>query len=258
MESQTLDMMIGIISFLFGICIGSFLNVVIDRIPTGESIAKGRSYCDHCKKTLRWYELIPVISWVLQSGKCLRCKKPLSVQYPLIELSTGIGFSVIAMYDVSPLHLFAAFVIFSLLLVTFVVDLKYELISDIHMGLLVLAILLFRFDTFLTLPVYVPYFLSGLGAALLFFLFWAFSRGKAMGFGDVELAFVLGFLAGFPAIVYGLYIAFLTGALLGVILIVRGKKSLKSHVPFGPFLITGTMIAILYFAQIQTLLKGIL
>jgi prepilin signal peptidase PulO-like enzyme (type II secretory pathway) len=252
-------MMIGFIGFLFGICIGSFLNVVIDRIPNGESIANGRSKCDFCRKTLRWYELIPVFSWIIQRGRCLRCKRSLSIQYPLIEFITGIGFYlIITNLDLSPLGFAAAFVIFSLLFAATVVDFKYELISDIFMFIIFLATFILYFDIYRTFSSFFPYLLSGLGASLFFFLFWAFSKGKAMGFGDVELAFVLGFLAGYPTIIYGLYIAFLTGALIGVILIVRRKKTFKSHVPFGPFLILGTLIAMLYSVQIHALLKGIL
>lgn len=251
--------MVGFIAFLFGVCIGSFLNVVIDRFPIGQSIAKGRSYCDFCHSSLRWYELIPVFSWIIQLGKCRRCKKRLSFQYPLIELVTGLGFLCIALFAVSfSVKFIISLVLFSLLLVTLVIDLKYELISDIHMLLLCIAIGFFHFESFQTLSVYIPYLLSGLGAACIFLLFWAFSKGKAMGFGDVELAFVLGFFVGFPAIIFGLYIAFLTGAFVGVILIVRGNKTLKSHVPFGPFLIVGTGVAMLYSTQIQALLKGIL
>jgi prepilin signal peptidase PulO-like enzyme (type II secretory pathway) len=258
-ESQTLDVMIECIAFLFGICIGSFLNVVIDRFPSGQSIAKGRSYCDFCRKTLRWYELVPVLSWILQSGTCRRCHKKLSPQYPIIEIVTGIGFAFLAhMFSYSPIVLLVALMLFSLFLVVSIIDLKYELISDVHMCCIFVTTMIFHYLTFHSFSGFIPYLVAGLGASLLFLLFWIFSKGKAMGFGDVELAFVLGFLAGFPSIVYGLYIAFLTGAILGVILIVRGNKTLKSHVPFGPFLITGTMIAMLYSGQIQALLKGIL
>jgi prepilin signal peptidase PulO-like enzyme (type II secretory pathway) len=258
-QSQTLDIMIECIAFLFGICIGSFLNVVIDRFPSGQSIAKGRSSCDFCGKTLRWYELIPVVSWILQFGTCRRCHKKLSIQYPVIEIVTGIGFVFIAhVFSHSPIVLFLALVLFSLFFVVGVIDLKYELISDVHTCCIFITTAIFHYFMLHSLSGFVPYLVAGFGASLLFLLFWTFSKGKAMGFGDVELAFVLGFLAGFPAIVYGLYIAFLTGAILGVILIVRGNKTLKSHVPFGPFLITGTMIAIVYSTQIQALLKGIL
>lgn len=245
--------------FLIGLCVGSFLNVVIDRIETGESIAKGRSKCDFCKKTLRWHELIPVLSWIFQKGQCIRCKKHLSIQYPIIELATGFGFALlVGLSQLSVLGLFASLVIFSMLLVSFMIDLKYELVSDVFMGIIFIATVILYVDRFGSISPLLPYLLSGLAAALFFFLFWAFSKGKAMGFGDVELAFILGFLSGYPAILYGLYIAFLTGALVGVILIVKGKKSLKSHVPFGPFMILGTGIAMLYSSHIHALLKGIL
>jgi prepilin signal peptidase PulO-like enzyme (type II secretory pathway) len=157
----------------------------------------------------------------------------------------------------SPVSLVAGLVVFSALLVTFVADLKYELVSD--------AAIAFVFGGSVCIHVThagfqasLPYLFAGLGAMVPFLLLWGFSRGKWMGFGDVELAFVLGCLLGFPTILYGLYIAFLTGALVGVILLVGGKKHLKSHVPFGPFLIGGTGVALVFANQIAVLVKGYL
>src|SRR5258707_2562362 len=111
--------------FCIGLLVGSFLNVCADRLPIGESILWGRSHCDFCKKTVRWYELIPVFSYVVQGGTCSRCHKQLSIQYPLAELATGAGFAALFYYYGSPLLSFGALIgLFSVLLVIFLADVK--------------------------------------------------------------------------------------------------------------------------------------
>lgn len=245
--------------FVIGLCIGSFLNVLIDRLPKGEQVFKGRSKCDYCKKILRWFELIPLLSFFLQRGTCLRCHKKLSVQYPLVELATGIGF--IVLYFSSPNNLtilLSYYVLCTSLLVIFVVDLKYQIIPDsmIILGIIGSLILLFFSKHYALNPM--PYFFSAIVTSLLFFLLWRVTKGKGMGFGDVKLAFLLGLLLGYPRIVVALYSAFLTGALSGVILILKGKKSLKSKIAFGPFLIVGALIALLWSQTILLLWKELL
>ncbi len=241
--------------FFIGLAVGSFLNVLIDRLPNGESVLIGRSHCDFCKKTLRWYELLPVISWIMQGGKCRRCHKRLSIQYPLIELVTAVGF--IFLYQLlasSMLSLFAYALIFSSLLVIFVADFKYQIIPDSMIAAGILGALLVLFFPMNHKLFIMNYIFSAVGASLFFLTLWFITRGRGMGFGDVKLAFLLGLLLGFPRIIVAFYIAFLTGALVGVILILSGKKSLKSNVPFGPFLILGAVAAL----QWTTYVIGIL
>lgn len=223
-----------IVVVLFGICVGSFLNVLIDRLPKGKNVITGRSVCDHCKKKLRWFELIPLLSWVLQGGRCRRCHKKLSVQYPLIELVTGVGFVLLP-----PSY----WLIFCALLVIFVADLKYQIIPDSMVVVGVIGVIgaigLMRENM-----------LAGVGAAIFFFLLWLVTRGRAMGLGDVKFAFLMGLFLGFPGVIVATYLAFLTGAGVGVILILRRKKGLKSKIAFGPFLILGTCITLVWGPQI--------
>lgn len=222
-----------IMIFLLGLSIGSFLNVLIDRLPKGRTIW-GRSQCDYCNKKLRWYELIPIVSYIIQKGRCRRCHKRLSIQYPLVEFITGIGF--VFLYPQ-----FVSLIIFCALLVVFVADLKYQIIPD---SMLVIAAIGAGLGGLWVNA------LAGLGAALFFYMLWRITRGRGMGFGDVKLACVLGLLLGFPGIVIALYAAFLTGAIVGVILILRGKAGLKSKIPFGPFLILGFVFAYYYETSI--------
>ncbi len=225
-----------LVSF-FGLCVGSFLNVLADRGSRGESVLWGRSHCDHCKKVLRWFELIPVLSFVLQGGRCLRCHKPLSIQYPLVELATSLGFLYLYSSH-SPLPLY---VLFSSFLVIFVSDLKEQIIPD---SMIVVGL-------FATLAMGI-HILPALGSFAFLYILWAATRGRGMGFGDVKLAFLMGLLLGFPAVVVAFYIAFLTGAFVGVILMLVGKKGWKSKIAFGPFLVLGTAVAYLWGHDILT------
>jgi len=249
--------MVYFVLLLFGLFVGSFLNVLADRLPKGEDVLWGRSHCDFCRHKLVWYELIPLLSFILQNGKSRCCHKKLSVQYPISELATGIGFALIYYHQQStinntifspsfliPYSLFL--ILFSSLLVIFISDLKYEIIpmEMILVGFLVAVAQFFLFPNLLVSLS--SHLLSALGAGLFFFCLWFFSKGKAMGDGDIYLSALIGFLLGFPDIVIALYGAFLTGAVSGIILVLGRKKSLKAHIPFGPFLIVGYGIALLW------------
>jgi leader peptidase (prepilin peptidase)/N-methyltransferase len=235
---------------LIGLCIGSFLNVLADRLPKGQNVLWGRSRCDHCKRNLRWYELVPVVSYVFLYGKCLRCKKAISIQYPLVECMTAIGFVFLyVQYFTSTVVFVSSCVIFSSFLVMFVADFKYQIIPDsmIVIGTLGTVLLAFQGHSQSVLAIHC---ISGIGALAFFFLLWLITRGRGIGLGDVKLSFLLGLLLGYPQTIVALYIAFLTGALAGVILILARIKSLKSKIAFGPFLIMGTVIVIVFHAYI--------
>ncbi|KKU80689.1 MAG: Prepilin peptidase [Candidatus Gottesmanbacteria bacterium GW2011_GWA1_47_8] len=240
--------------FVLGLCVGSFANVLIDRLPKGESVWFGRSHCDHCKKTLRWFELIPLLSFVLQTGRCRRCHKKLSIQYPLVELATGFMVVLIQGQAFEARQGLALGLIFSSLLVIFVADLKYMIIPDSMIVIGIFGVLLQG----RALGGLQGSALSGLGAAVFFLALFLVTRGRGMGFGDVKLAFLLGLWLGFPRIIIALYLAFLTGAVVGVTLILGRKKKLKSKIAFGPFLVIGAIGAYFYSGQILTWWEGIL
>lgn len=249
-DTRKTTYMDGILIILFGLAIGSFLNVVIDRAPTEESIFLGRSHCDFCHKALRWYELIPVVSFIALRGKCLRCRKSLSWQYPLVECATGLLFlwlyRLVPFSDSTVVYVLAIgsmALIASSCIVILVADFKYQLIPDTAViGLLVAGLLrLYLGSPDTSFPVVT----GAIGGGIFLFLWWI-TRGRGMGFGDVKLAAVLGFLIGFPGAVVAFYIAFLTGAMTGVILMIGGKAGMKSKIAFGPFLIIGAIIALVW------------
>lgn len=231
--------------FLIGLCVGSFCNVLAERLPRGEDVLVSRSHCDYCKKILSWYELVPILSYVVQKRRCRKCHKILSFQYPLIELFTGLGFVAIAlMFDMYTGLFVALSVVFTMSMVILVADFKYFIIPDVT--LIVMGIVgLFSLTT-LPFQEVRAHLLSAVAAFVGFLLLYLFTKRKGMGFGDVKLAGVLGLLLGFPNIVIALYTAFLTGAMVGVILMIVGKAKMKTKLPFGPFLILGMFVAFLY------------
>lgn len=243
----------------------SFLTCAAVRSIKRKDWVKSRSVCDYCKKPLGVFDLIPILSFVGTLGKTRCCGKKLSLLYPLSEVALGLSFVLVGtdffpvMDIMSGIQVLLLFSILSLLWIVFVTDLLYEIIPFD-----VLFILIFLTFAFLFLhspscmslsptPCVVslfPHFLSGFIPALFFSLLWFFSHGKAMGDGDITLVFLLGFFLGYPNIIVGLYVAFLTGAGAGVILILRRKKTLKSHISFGPFLIAGAFVAAVWGTSI--------
>ena len=249
--------------FILGCLVGSFVNVLIDRIPAGESVMRGRSHCDHCRRTIAWYELVPVISWIFQRGKSRCCRKHLSLQYPLIELINGIGFVCIYFfsftYHLSLITLIFSLSLFSSAVALFMTDVKSELLPTPLLwaaGLSAIAGSFFRAGSAGQFCLY--YVLPAVATALFFHLLRVATSGKAMGDGDVPLAFILGIVTGYPLVVVSLYLAFLTGAFFGVILILGRMKTLKSHIPFGPFLIIGGIVALQWGQQLIHIWKSLL
>lgn len=238
MESTLLDIFI----FLLGLIIGSFLNCVIYRIEVKKSFLKGRSICPKCKHTLAWYDLIPILSFLTLEGKCRYCKKPISWQYPAVEFLTAAVFVWIFYFFGLPAAVFY-WIIASLLIIAFIYDLKHFIIPDRITFLGILLVLMFRIKD-------ATYLEAAFGAMLFFLAIYLISRGKWMGFGDVKLAFLMGLLLGFPNILTALFFSFMIGAIAGIGLIAAKKKKLKSEVPFGPFLVAGTFIALFWGQQI--------
>jgi leader peptidase (prepilin peptidase)/N-methyltransferase len=252
-----IDYLFGFFVFVLGLCIGSFLNCVIYRLEQKKKIT-GRSFCPHCKHKLSWQDLFPVFSFLFLRGKCRYCKKNISWQYPIVELATGILFVLIFkflnFYNFSNnflifefLNLAFLFYIASVLVVIFVYDLEHYLIPDKVLFPAIIITFVFRvlelFGNYAHLLNYILAAAIGSGFFLVIFLA---SKGRAMGFGDVKLAVLMGLLLGLPNVLVALFLAFFFGAIIGLILMVFQRKNLKSEIPFGPFLITGTFISIFW------------
>jgi prepilin signal peptidase PulO-like enzyme (type II secretory pathway) len=199
----------------------------------------GRSFCPHCKHALNWKDLIPVFSFIFLKGKCRYCKAKISVQYPIVELATGAIFLIIFKL----LNAGFLFYIASVLIIIFVYDLKHYLIPDKVLLPAILITLIYRLTD---IPHFFNYFLAALVASGFFFSLFFFSQGKWMGFGDVKLAILMGLFLGFKNVLAALFLAFFLGAIIGVIAMALQKKKLKSEIPFAPFLITGTFLALIF------------
>ena len=243
-----------IIVFVFGLIVGSFLNCVIYRLEQGSSFLRGRSFCPYCKHVLSWLDLIPVISFLILKGKCRYCQKPISVQYPLVELATAAIFLFIFFLpNIYPIGQFISMlfylVISSFLIIIFVYDLKHYLIPDKIIYPAIAAALIYNL-LMSDIPRMSDILMSAFGAAAFFLAIVLVSRGKWMGVGDIKLAFFMGLLLGWPNILTALFLAFFIGAIMGLGLILSGKKTLKSEVPFGPFLVAGTFLAMFWGSEI--------
>lgn len=232
------------LTFILGLCIGSFLNVVICRLKTNKSILFNRSYCPKCRAVLKWYDLIPVLSFLIQKKKCRYCHKEISWQYLLVELATGLLFVLTFSFGFSLFNSIYYFIIISFLIIIFVYDLKHYIIPDrIIFPAIVITLIYFLFFSFDLLANYI---LAAFLAGGFFLSLVLVSRGKWMGLGDVKLAFLMGLIFGWPNILLALFLSFFSGSIIGLGLIIVGRKGLKSQIPFGPFLAGSTIIALFY------------
>jgi prepilin signal peptidase PulO-like enzyme (type II secretory pathway) len=239
--------LIGLIVFIFGLNIGSFLNVVIWRLHTEESLVVKRSYCPKCKHQLKIIDLIPLISFLMLRGHCRQCREPISWQYPIVELATATIFTGLFLR----FGLGDQFVVYAIytafLLVTFVFDLKHYLILDrvmIPAGIVAIIggwVLGLSWQSLL------------IGAAVgggFFLLQYVISQGRWIGGGDIRLGAVMGLMLGWQVTVMALFISYLVGSLGGVGLIAFRKKTWSSRLPFGVFLTVGSVICFFWGNQL--------
>ncbi len=267
--------------FIFGLTIGSFLNVLSLRYEGDGNIflgAHGRSHCPHCRQTLRWYELIPVFSFLVQGGHCRSCQQKISWQYPLVELLTGFIF-------LFPLHWYTPFfphlyyilssalwvAVLTLFVLITVVDFRLSIIPDelnlalagVGLALTGLAYYFHQFGLYagsfiggpavlfgLRNNIWINHLFAALVASAGLLLIILLSKGRAMGMGDVKLFAALGLVFGWPDILFVMGFAFIIGALWGLYLIFGRKMGMKDAVPFGPFVVLGALALIFWGAQI--------
>lgn len=280
-----LTFFVNVFIFIFGLCIGSFLNCVIYRLEQKKTL-KGRSICPVCKSKLLWRDLIPVFSFLFLGRKCRYCRKSISWQYPIVELTTGILFLIIFNLSTQPfivelslnnylqtsisvinfLNLAFLFYITAALVAIFFYDLNYYIIPDKILFPAIIIAFLYRLFENLIIENWIlnsnfkfqisnfsavsDYLFAAVIASGFFLAIFFVSRGRWMGFGDVKLAVLMGLLLGFPNILAALFLAFLFGAVTGTALMIFKGKNLRSEVPFAPFLIAGTFIALFWGSEV--------
>lgn len=275
--------------FLVGTFIGSFLKVVADRTSTGRKFFKGRSKCEDCGKELKIKDLIPVYSYIRNKGKCAHCKAKLSILYPISEVTTGLILAGIAFYinvfNVPNPFIWVTFAYLAVVACIYIIilfaDIKYKIIPNkvvIPAIIFVFVLLLISFgfvayssykqlaaDEFGRYLLQVGYWhsqmlgiikrlgytaLSSAGLGLFFWLLIIITKGKGMGGGDVKLAVLIGLFNGFPINIVAIILAFVSGAIYSGIMMAFGKKGMKDAIPFGPFLILGSVIAFAFGSQL--------
>lgn len=229
--------------FLFGLIIGSFLNVCIYRLPQGESLLYPSSHCRSCQASLSALDLVPVVGYIWLRGRCRYCSKPFSVRYAGVELFTGLLFlHAWKLLGLGPELLKVLLFIAFLITITFI-DMDHQLILDKVLScMLAVGIAL---NLYLGIPSAGNFLLAGLGAGGVMLLLAVISRG-GMGGGDIKLAAVLGVWLGWPYIALALLLAFLAGGVIGALLLLLRIKGRKDSIPFGPFLTAGAYITAIY------------
>jgi len=248
--------MIYVFLAIFGLIIGSFLNAVIYRMYSGDSIVKDRSKCVHCQHQLGAIDLVPFLSWVFLKAKCRYCQKKISWQYPAVELVTAILFILgyLVLVPVSggfSFIILAPYILYliatSFLIVIFVFDHLHQLILDkVTVPLMIIAII-FIFVLKLN---WSEHLLAGVAGAAWFGWQYAISKGKWIGGGDIRLGAVMGLLLGWPGLLVALFLAYILGAIVSIYLLISKKSERGSQIAFGTFLSFATVVTWLYGDQL--------
>ncbi len=240
-------------TFLIGAILGSFLNVLIDRLPRQKTVLFGRSRCESCHRILAARDLIPIISYLALSGHCRYCHAKIPQRLLVVEIASGILASSLFLYttymNLPPLIFIPLLIIMLSFLGIFFADMTYGVIPDEFIVAIIgssLFLLILENNALI-----VNHFFAGVGSFLLFLVLHIITRGRGMGFGDVKLALALGLFLGFPLIIVGLYAAFLTGSLVSLILVAMGLKKMRGGtIAFGPFLSIGAFVGYFFGTKI--------
>lgn len=239
----TMDIVITIFFFIYGIIFGSFFNVVGLRVPKGESIVKPPSHCTVCDRNLTAIDLVPVFSYVFLKGKCRGCGTKISWIYPVMELVTGLLFAISYVQLGFSVELIVAILFVSMLVIITVSDLAYMLIPDKILLFFLIPLALARIFSPLS-----PWWDSILGAIIGFgvlFLIALLSKG-GMGGGDIKLFFVIGIVLGMSNTLLTLFLASVIGTVIGIIVLRKAKKGRKTPIPFGPSIAIAAVLAYFY------------
>jgi len=260
-----------VLVFCFGVIIGSFFNVVILRYGTGLSFVKGSSKCFSCSHRLMWYDLVPFFSFLFLKGRCRYCKSKISFQYPIVEMMSGLIFLFLYFHVFwqSPIFFVFDASIFPLLLIIAVYDFRHKIIPDglVYSFIIISLIRILYsigFNHVLSFPFYLD-ILSGPILFLFFYILWVISSGRWIGFGDAKLALGLGWFLGLFSGISAIILSFWIGAAFSLLVILFGKLNLlskkltiKSEIPFAPFIIIAVFVEYFFrfdFFHLQDLFR---
>ena len=245
-----------ILAVILGLCIGSFLNVVIYRLPLGMSLAKPSSHCTKCNYSLKWYDNIPVLSYIFLGGKCRKCKTRISPRYISVELFNALlyALSVFLFWEQSMVYAITVALLSSVLICVFFIDLEHTYIPDrFQLIIFALGIVAMFFNGYT--PWYdhlIGGFAGGLVFLAIYFLAIAVYKREGLGFGDVKLSFVIGLFLGWQRFILAMLIASLSACFILIPIKYIKKTDEKTEFPFAPFITFGTLVAVFFGAQILT------
>lgn len=241
-----------IIVFLFGACVGSFLNVCIYRIPESKSIVRPRSSCPRCGTFIKSYDNIPILSWILLGGKCRQCRNPISIRYPMVELITGI--SAYSLYiKFGPTPAFPIFFLFvAVLIVITFIDIDHQIIPNILSipGIPLFFILSFAVPQVNWLESLIGILVGGGSLYLVALVYHLIKKTEGMGMGDMKLLAMIGALIGWKGVVFTIFVSSAVGSLVGGVVILINRGTLKTMIPYGPFIAIGAIAYIFFGPQI--------
>ncbi len=237
-----------ILTIIFGLIIGSFLNCLIWRIAQGESLG-GRSYCPKCRKTIEWYDNIPIFSWLMLGARCRYCRQKISWQYPVVEaLTAGLFALAIIKIGTFSLPFFIMLLAISVMIVIFVSDLRFMMLS---VNFMVGSAILFLILNLMAGVSWTALLISLVVGVLVFLIQYVVTKGRGIGEGDIWLGGLLGLMIGnWQILLVALMLAYIIGALVGLGLMAFKKKNLNSRLPLGVFLSLGALLAIFWGQQI--------
>lgn len=241
---------------LLGAVVGSFLNVVILRLPRADaSIVFPASHCPQCRQSLRWFDNIPIISYLFLRGRCRACGKPISLQYPLVELAMAILAAVLAIRLNFSFAFVLYFIFFAALLVIIFIDFHHQIIPD---SISLPGILIGFFGSFFNDQV--TWQQSGLGILLgggilyaVAYGYYLLTRREGMGGGDIKLLAMIGAFLGWQSLLFVIFSSSVAGSVVGIAAMIKQKKGGQTRIPYGPFLALGAMVYLIFDRQISAL-----
>ncbi len=242
---------------IFGLCVGSFLNAAIWRLREGISILADRSMCPHCGTVLAWKDLVPIFSYLVLGGACRTCKAGISLQYPIVEVATAALFlATYLIHPVDALLIIRDWLFVAAAMILFVYDLRWKELPDLITipsiaVVFVLSSLIFPSGTCelafcAPLAGWAEFLLAGAVGAGFFLAQYVISRGKWIGDGDIFIGALMGVLLGFPGVLVALFLSYMIGAMCSIGILMARKATLKSEIPFAPFLLASTLATLLF------------
>jgi leader peptidase (prepilin peptidase)/N-methyltransferase len=246
-----------VVAALFGACIGSFLNVVIYRLPLGQSIVSPPSRCPQCGYRLKWYDNLPIFGWLLLGGRCRNCKNPISIQYPLVELITALLFVLVVWATPLGPLMVSRLLFVCILIALFGIDLEHQILpNSITLPGIVAGVLM----SFIAPPGWRDALLGVLlGAGILYAIagaYYLWRREEGLGMGDVKMLAMIGAFLGWKAVLVTMVLSSFSGAVIGLALIAAQRGGMKLALPFGTFLALGALVAMFAGAPLVTWYAG--